>query len=117
MKQSSYDSTSGLVDVTDPNALLALFKQDQKKLTEKESQFLSQTRYKSGKHPSGLVWTDFTCKDTSYGVGDGNTICEGKFVRRGLPQLANELAIPKDKSLELIKFKKTNGDCCMFSYL
>ena len=37
MKQSSYDSTSGLVDVTDPNALLALFKQDQKKLTEKES--------------------------------------------------------------------------------
>ena len=117
MKQSSFDQTTDQVDVTDPKALLALLKQEKKKLTEKESQFLSQTRHKTGKHPSGLVWTDFTCKDTSYGVGDGNTLCEGKFVRRGLPQLANELPIPKDKSLELIKFTKTNGDCCMFSYL
>lgn len=117
MKQNTPDQISSLLDVTDPTALLALFKQDKKTLAEKDSQFLKQTRFKAGKHPSGVEWTDFTCKDTSYGVGDGNTICEGKFARRGLPPFENELRIPKDKSIELIKFTKTNGDCCMFSYL
>lgn len=117
MKQSTHDSVTSKLDVTDPSALLALFKSNTKTLNEKDSQFLQQTRYKRGKHPSGVEWTDFTCKDAGYGVGDGNTICEGKFVRRGLPLLADKLSIPKDKHIELIKFTKTNGDCCMFSYL
>lgn len=71
--------------MTDPVTLLALFKADRKSLSEHEIAFLRQTRFKLGKHSNGLEWTDFTCKETVYGVGDGNTICEGKFVRRGLP--------------------------------
>lgn len=85
MKQSTQNSTTSQLDVTDPSALLALFKSDRKTLNEKDSHFLKQTRFKSGKHPSGVEWTDYTCKDAGYGVGDGNTICEGKFARRGLP--------------------------------
>ena len=27
------------------------------------------------------------------------------------------MKIPKNKKLELLSFLKTNGDCCMFSYL
>jgi hypothetical protein len=117
MKKTTQDSSTSQLDVTDPSALLTLFKSDRKTLNERDSHFLNQTRYKTGKHPSGVEWTDFTCNDARYGVGDGNTICEGKFVRRGLPHLANKLTIPKDKHIELIKFTKTNGDCCMFSYL
>lgn len=105
------------MDVSDPSYLATLFKANPKTLSENERQFLNVTRWKTSKHSSGVEWTDFTCNETKYGVGDGNTICDNRFVRRGLPQLSNTLKVPQNKTIELVKFTKTNGDCCMFSYL
>ena len=116
-KNHQETATNTTLDVSDPASLLHLFKKDNKALSERENHFLKQARYKVSKHASGVEWIDFTCKDAGYGVGDGNTICDGKFIRRGLQQLSQTLTVPKDKQIELIKFTKTNGDCCMFSYV
>lgn len=48
---------------------------------------------------------------------DGNTISDGKWIRRGLPLLSETVNIPKSRNIELISFTKTNGDCCMFTQL
>ena len=72
------------LDVSDPVSLTNLFKLDKKAQTDRQRHFLAQARFKVSKHPSGVEWVDFTCKDAGYGVGDGNTICDGKFIRRGL---------------------------------
>jgi hypothetical protein len=50
-------------------------------------------------------------------VRDGNTISNGKWLRRGLPKLAENLAVPKSKKIELVSYIKTNGDVCMFSWV
>jgi len=72
-------------DVSDPASLSNLFTLTNKKnLTDRQSHFLTQARFKVSKHHSGVEYIDFTCKDSGYSVGDGNTICDGKFVRRGL---------------------------------
>lgn len=85
------------MDVSDPVSLANLFKADKKSLNDRQNHFLSQARFKISKHSSGVEWIDFTCKDAGYGVGDGNTISNGKFIRRGLPQLSETLTVPKDK--------------------
>lgn len=38
-------------------------------------------------------------------------------MRRGLPQLETTWKVPQSKHVELVGFTKTNGDCCMFSYV
>jgi hypothetical protein len=50
-------------------------------------------------------------------IRDGNTISNGKWLRRGLPLLKDDIKIPKSRHIELISYTKTNGDCCMFSYI
>jgi hypothetical protein len=50
-------------------------------------------------------------------VRDGNTISNGKWLRRGLPKLVENLKIPDSKKIELVSYIKTNGDVCMFSYV
>jgi hypothetical protein len=50
-------------------------------------------------------------------IHDGNTLSNGRFVRRGLPVLSDEFfKVPAKQNYELVSYLKTNGDCCMFSY-
>lgn len=62
---------------------------------------------------------DFT-SNALVSIRDGNTISEGMWLRRGLPKLQAHTVqwqAPKNKKLELVSQVKTNGDCCMFSWV
>lgn len=102
-------------DVSDAVTLEYIFNSDFKSLTKDEAQFVKLVRYRKFK-VGEQDFIDFSSNSLPQ-LREGNTISNGKWVRRGLPHLLEKLDILKSRKLELISNIKTNGDCCMFSWL
>lgn len=105
-------------DPNDAETLERIFTAPQKSLTKEEKAFVQQVRYKSAV-VEDMKLLDFT-SNTLSSIRDGNTISEGMWLRRGLPKLQAyhpEWKAPKNLKVALHSQVKTNGDCCMFSWV
>ncbi len=113
--------TKTTIDTNDVQALVQLFtsKNQGEEKVKGGLAFLKSVRHRVSKQQGGEA-IDFQRKEGArfeVNAREGNTLFNGRYVRRGLPPLATSLTVPKNRKLELVSFLKTNGDCAMFSYL